>query len=323
MTKSSSHELTSGDILAEVTRHGVVESQHSGHLIVLDSKGEVAFSKGDPATLIYPRSSIKSIQAAAMVRAGLKLEPRLLALVCASHSGSEMHQSAALEILAKAGLDESALRNGKDRPLGSEENRSWGNNLPTRLAHNCSGKHAGMVITSALNGWSLENYLDPEHPLQVACREELENLAEEKVALTTTDGCGAPLFLISLRGVAKAIHKITVSEDPIYQGIVHACRSFPEMVAGENRSTTRLMQRVDGLFLKEGAEGVEVGSLSDGRTFAFKISDGSSRAHEPIVGAILTSLGIEGNFAPLPIYGGQDTVGSISADALIDQISHK
>lgn len=312
-------QLTSGEVLAEVTRGGVVESQHGGHLIVLGADGEVLFSKGNPSTLIFPRSSIKSIQASAMVRHGLKLEPRLLALVCASHSGSEWHQSAALEILAMAGLDESALRNGKDRPLGTEENKSWGTNLPTRLAHNCSGKHAGMVITSALNGWSIENYLDADHPLQVACREELESLAEEKVSLTSTDGCGAPLFLLSLSGVARAIHNITISKDPIHQSVVQACRSFPEMVAGENRATTRLMERVDGLFLKEGAEGVEVGSLADGRTFAFKVSDGSSRAHEPIVGAILSALNATGTFDPLPVYGGLEIVGSVAALPLTAQ----
>lgn len=316
MTKLESSALSVGEILAEVSRSEVVESQHSGHLVVLEHDGKVLLTRGNPRALIFPRSSIKSIQAAAMVRAGLTLESRLLALVCASHSGSQMHQDATLEILAKAGLDESALRNGKDRPLGTEESRSWGDKLPTRLAHNCSGKHAGMVITAALNGWSLETYLDPEHPLQIACREELETLAEEKVSLASTDGCGAPLFLISLNGLARAIHNITVSNDLIHQSVVNACRDYPEMVAGENRSTTRLMRKVEGLFLKEGAEGVEVGSLADGRTFAFKITDGSSRAHEPIVGAILELLNIKGIYAPLPVFGGQQIVGSISATGL-------
>jgi len=310
--------LTTGEVLAEVTRGGVVESQHSGHLVVLDKHGKVLASKGNPKILMYPRSAIKSIQASAMVRAGLTLEPRLLALVCASHSGSQMHQSAALEILSTVDLDENALGNAKDRPLGAEEKRAWGAKAPTRLAHNCSGKHAGMVVASALNNWPLDTYLDPQHPVQIACRQELESLAEENVSLTSIDGCGAPLFLLSLGGLARAIHNITVSKDSIHQEVLAAARSFPEMVAGENRSTTRLMQRVEGLFLKEGAEGVEVGSLGDGRTFAFKITDGSSRAHELIVGAILELLNIEGTYAPASVFGGQQIVGSFGAISLIE-----
>lgn len=319
MIEDVSRTLTTGEVLAEVTRSEVVESQHSGHLIVLDQSGNVLVSKGNPATLIYPRSAIKSIQTAAMVRAGLILEPRLLALVSASHSGSQMHQSAALEILASAGLNEDALRNGKDRPLGVEENRAWGTNAPTRLAHNCSGKHAGMLATSVLNGWPLDTYLDPQHPIQIACRHELESLAEESVSLTSIDGCGAPLFLLSLGAVTRAIRNITVSRDPIHQSVVVACRTFPEMVAGENRLTTRLMRQVNGLFLKEGAEGVNVGSLPNGSAFAFKISDGSGRAHESIVGSILVTLGIETFNETLPIFGGQEIVGSISAKPLIGE----
>ncbi len=154
-------------MIAEVTRGDVVESQHRGHLVMLKADGTLKLSRGNPAALIYPRSSIKSIQAAAMMRAGLALEPRLLALVASSHSGSEMHQKAALEILALGGLNESALRNTHDRPLGEEERRDWGSKAPTSLAQNCSGKHAGMLLTCVINNWSTYDYLDPEHPLQV------------------------------------------------------------------------------------------------------------------------------------------------------------
>ena len=318
MTELEELSLGTGEVLAEVWRSGIVESQHSGHLIVLDGNGKTILSRGNPATLIYPRSSIKSIQTSAMVRAGLDLEPRLLALVSASHSGSEMHQSAVLEILAKAGLDESALRNGRDRPLGADESRAWGMKSPTSLAHNCSGKHAGMVLTCSNNGWPLETYLEPQHPLQMACRTELEALAQEKVSLTSVDGCGAPLFLLSLQGLARAIHHITISKDPIHQDVIDACRTFPELVAGENRSTTRLMRSVEGLFLKEGAEGVDVGSLPDGRSFAVKISDGSSRALELVVGAVLSAFNIKHEIQPTPIYGGQELVGMMKAKSLED-----
>jgi len=301
------------EVLAEVMRGDVIESQHRGHLVLLNADGTLKLSKGNPATLIYPRSSIKSIQASAMVRAGLELEPRLLALVASSHSGSEMHQSAALEILALGGLNESALLNTRDRPLGDDERREWGSKPPTSLAQNCSGKHAGMLLTCVINKWPTHNYLDPEHPLQVMCRLELERLASEEVSLTSIDGCGAPLFLISLMGLAEAIHAITISQDPIHRSVLRACRDFPEMVAGKGRLTTRKMSEVDGLFMKEGAEGVNVGSMPDGRTFAYKIEDGSSRAIGAIVVAALNKFGIASPPESTPIYGGNKVVGGIRA----------
>lgn len=299
--------------LAEVFRSDVVESQHRGHLVLLNADGTIRLSRGNPAKLIYPRSSIKSIQAAAMVRAGLHLEPRLLALVASSHSGSSMHQSAALDILALAGLSESALLNVKDRPLGDEERRDWGSKPPTSLAQNCSGKHAGMLLTCVLNKWSTQDYIDPQHPLQVLCREELENLAEENVSLASVDGCGAPLFLISLLGLARAVHRITISKDPVHQSVLQSCRDFPELVAGSGRLTTRKMLEVPGLFLKEGAEGVNVGSLLDGRAFACKIEDGSSRPLGVLVVAALNEFGLSCPPENTAIYGGNMVVGEIRA----------
>ena len=302
-----------GEILAEITRSGVVESVHSGHLIILNSDGSVHLSKGDLTQLTYPRSTIKSIQTSAMVRSGLKLEPRLLALVSASHSGADMHQKGALEILASVGLSEKDLQNAKDKPLGELERRAWGNQEPTRLAMNCSGKHAGMLATCVAAGWPTANYLDPAHPLQVAIKKELENLAGEDVALTSADGCGAPLFLISLYGLARAMRAITISTDPIHQSVVQACRDFPEMVAGENRLTTRLMREVPGLFMKEGAEGVEVATLADGCTIVFKISDGSIRPFETLMVAALAEFGIIVEDKTERIYGGSEAIGSMRA----------
>lgn len=303
----------SSEVLAEVTRSEVVESQHRGHLVLLNADGTLKLSRGNPAILIYPRSAIKSIQASAMVRSGLHLEERLLALVASSHSGSEAHQRGVLEILAIGGLDESALLNTHDRPLGDDERREWGSKAPTALAQNCSGKHAGMLLTCVVNHWSTHDYLDPDHPLQILYREELENLAGEEISLVSIDGCGAPLFLISLLGLARAVHEITVSKDPIHHGVVQACRDFSEMVAGNERFATRKMREVPGLFIKEGAEGVAVGSLPDGRTFVFKIEDGSSRAIGALVVALLDEFGVASLPENTPIYGGKRAVGAIRA----------
>ena len=301
------------EVLAEVLRSEIVESHHRGQLVLLNADGTVRLSRGNPEKLVYPRSSIKSVQAAAMVRAGLHLEPRLLALVASSHSGSAMHQNAALEILALGGLNESALLNAKDRPLGDEERRDWGSKPPTSLAQNCSGKHAGMLLTCVINNWPTHDYLDPQHPLQVLCREELENLAHETVSLTSVDGCGAPLFLISLLGLAKAIHEITISKDPVHESVLQSCRDFPAIVAGSGRLTTRKMSEVPGLFMKEGAEGVNVGSLPDGRAFAYKIEDGSSRPLGVLVVAALNEFGVSCPPENVAIYGGNMVVGEIRA----------
>ena len=179
-------------VLAEYVRDGIVESQHFGHLMALDASGAPALIKGDPNALIYPRSAIKSIQASAMVRHGFDSQVRNLALLCASHSGSQSHQEVALQILKEAGLGEKALQCVVDRPLGIAERKEWGDKEPTRLAMNCSGKHAGMLATCVINGWPIESYLSPEHPLQQAIRKEMETLAEEQMAKVSTDGCGAP-----------------------------------------------------------------------------------------------------------------------------------
>lgn len=302
-----------GEVLAEVVRSGLVESQHRGHVVLLGADGDIHLSRGNPSLLLYPRSSIKSIQASAMVRLGMHVQPRLLALVAASHSGSEMHQSAAREILALAHLDESALLNATDKPLGEEDRIKWGGKPGTSLAQNCSGKHSGMLLTSVINGWPTESYLHPEHPVQVACRAELESLAEEEVSFISVDGCGAPLFLISLLGLARAIRNITISTDPVHHSVIRACRDFPDMVAGEGRLTTRKMREVPGLFLKEGAEGVQIASLPDGRTLALKVEDGSSRALGVLLVAALESFGVVSSSESTPIYGGRQVVGSIRA----------
>jgi hypothetical protein len=113
-----------------------------------------------------------------------------------------------------------------------------------------------MVATCAINGWDVATYLNPNHPLQLACREELERLSGEKVSQIAVDGCGAPLFAITLSGLAKAIHALTVSKDLVHQEVVDACREFPIMVSGEGRLPTLAMQKVPGLVCNDGAEGV-------------------------------------------------------------------
>ena len=300
-------------VLAEYVRDGVVESVHRGYLVALNSDGSVNLALGTSEQLIFPRSTIKSIQGAAMVRAGLQLEPRLLALGCSSHSGSEEHLIAVREILSMAKLDESALQCMLDKPLGEPERRAWGDKPATRISMNCSGKHAAMLLTCVTNGWPIENYLHPAHPLQVAIKAELEALAGETITLTSTDGCGAPLFLISVLGLARAIRAITISTDPIHQSVLDAARAFPEMVAGKGRLTTQMIEAVPGLYMKDGAEAVEVASMPDGRTLVFKVSDGSLRPFRVLVHAGLKRLGIDSPYEAENVLGGDRVIGTIRA----------
>jgi L-asparaginase II len=302
-----------GEVLAELTRNGLVESVHSGHLIMLNADGSDHKVKGSVDMPIFPRSSVKCMQASAMVRNGLKLEPRLLALVEASHSGAAMHQDGVVEILAGAGLSESDLQCAFDKPLGDAERIAWGEKPATRLAMNCSGKHAGMLATCVINGWDIKTYLNADHPLQVAVLNEIEGLVGAKVSNKTFDGCGAPLFAVTTRELANAIRNITISKDPVHIEVMSAARAFPEMVAGDGRLTTRTMQSVVGLFMKEGAEAVEVASMSDGRTLVFKISDGSWRAFGAIMHAALLEWGITTTEEAFNVYGGANIVGGMRA----------
>jgi L-asparaginase II len=308
------NEKFSGEVLAKVTRGDLVESLHLGHLIVLNADGSTYLSKGSPELPIYPRSAVKSLQAAAMLKAGLKVELNELAIICASHSGSQSHIDLVTKMLTSTGMSTTQLKNAIDKPLGEKEKISWGEKPASQLAQNCSGKHAGMLITCQQNGWDMKSYLDLDHPLQIAIKNEIEEQSGEKVSAVSVDGCGAPLFAISLVGLAKAISNLVKSTDVVYQQIVSACTKYPELVAGDERLTTRMMQAVPGLFMKEGAEGVQVCALGDGRVIAIKIIDGSWRPVAPIIMEIFKRWGVEMPDESVKIYGGTSVIGEVIAN---------
>ncbi len=309
--------MEQGEVLLEVVRNEMVESIHAGHLLILGKDGAPILELGDLNSPIYPRSAIKSIQASAMVRVGLKVSPKELALICASHAGSSEHLDVARSILSGAGLCESALKNTPDKPLGASERAAWGDKAPTSLAANCSGKHAGMVATCKANGWDLESYKDVSHPLQLAIREEFEKLSGEVITKVGVDGCGAPLFAISLAGLAKALRNLMLSTDPVHQEVVNACRANPVMVSGAGRLPTVLMERVDGLFVKDGAEGVMVIGTRSGEVIVWKMSDGSQRGAITLALASLSHLGIKLNIERETVLGGGEVVGEIRASKLV------
>jgi len=306
-----------GEVLLEVVRNEMVESIHNGHLLILDSSGNDLLKLGDVDELIYPRSAVKSLQASAMLRAGLKVSGPQLALACASHAGSQAHLDVALSILRSAGVDENALRNTPDKPLDPKERAAWGDKAPTSLAANCSGKHSAMVATCVANGWDLESYKKPDHPLQRAIAAEFEKLSGEKITKVGVDGCGAALFAISLRALANAVRNLTLSNEPIHQEVVNACRNNPVMVSGIGRLPTLLMQKVSGLFVKDGAEGVMIMSTPKGEVIVWKMSDGSQRGNSPLSIATLSHLGISVDLERENVMGDGQVVGEIRASKLV------
>ena len=309
--------MRAGEVLLEVVRNEMVESIHNGHLLILDSSGNDLLKLGDVDELIYPRSAVKSLQASAMLRAGLKLTGPQLALACASHAGSQAHLDGALSILRGAGVDESALRNTPDKPLDPKERAAWGDKAPTSLAANCSGKHSAMVATCVTNGWELESYKKADHPLQRAIAAEFEKLSGEKITKVGVDGCGAALFAISLRALANAVRNLTLSNEPIHQEVVNACRNNPVMVSGIGRLPTLLMQKVPGLFVKDGAEGVMIMSTPKGEVIVWKMSDGSQRGNSPLSIATLSHLGISVDLERENVMGDGQVVGEIRASKLV------
>ncbi|NCV74264.1 MAG: hypothetical protein EBW24_05040, partial [Actinobacteria bacterium] len=284
---------------------------HLGHLIVLNSDGTTYLSKGNPKSIIYPRSAVKSLQASAMVKAGLDVSDEELAIICASHSGSQKHIDLVINMLAKRNIPLELLKNAVDKPLGEKEKIAWGEKPASQLAQNCSGKHAGMLITCQQNGWDYTSYLELDHPLQIAIKNEIELLSGEQVAKETFDGCGAPLFAFSLHGLAKAISNLVTSDIKEHKQIVTACTRYPELVAGEARLTTRMMKAIPGLFMKEGAEGVEVCALADGRVIAIKVIDGSWRPVAPIIMEIFKRWSIQTPDESVKIYGGSSVIGEV------------
>lgn len=311
--------------VAHLIRGGIVEGVHYGSVVVLDGDGQVRLQLGDIEAAFYPRSALKPVQAVAMVRLGLPLDGALLSLAAASHSGEECHLAGTRRILELAGLTEDDLRNVPDMPFDPVVRDAWvrEGRPPSRLAQNCSGKHAAMLWTAKLNGWSLDDYLDPAHPLQQAIAEAVEDLTGQGVARVTVDGCGAPLFSISLHGLARAAARITTAAPSTAEAqVADAMREHAEMASGSGRDVAALMRAVPGLLAKDGFEGVQVAALPDGRAVAVKIADGADRARVPVAAAALARAGVDPalltEFAGEPLLGGGEPVGCVRVVRALD-----
>ncbi|MEU2857348.1 asparaginase [Streptomyces mirabilis] len=313
--------------VAHLVRGGVVEGIHYGSVVVLAADGGVDLQIGDIEAAFYPRSALKPVQAVAMLRAGLPLDGELLALAAASHSGEERHLAGTRRILELAGATEDDLRNVPDLPYDPVVRDAWirEGRLPSRLAQNCSGKHAAMLMTARLNGWSLDDYLAPGHPLQQAIAEIVEDLTGQAIAQVTVDGCGAPLFSVSLHGLARAAARITTAPAGTPEArVADAMREHAEMASGSGRDVAALMRAVPGLLTKDGFEGVQMAALPDGRAVAVKIADGADRARGPVAVAALARAGVApaslAEFGAVPLLGGGAVVGGLCPARALDPL---
>ncbi len=304
-------------ILVEVVR-GLVESVHRGSALVLDAGGQVVASAGDPNAVTFPRSAVKPLQAVGMLQAGLVLDGSRLAIATGSHSGEPEHADLVRTTLRAAGLSEPDLQCPPALPMNEAARNAVlaAGGGSERAYMNCSGKHAAMLLTCLANGWPTDSYLATEHPLQVQLRRVLGDYAAEALEPATVDGCGAPLFGMSLAGLARAFVRFA-DESGHARTVADAMRAHPFYVAGTGREDTELMTELPGVLSKAGAEGVHVAAVPGAGSVVVKIDDGNERARMPVVVAGLRRLGLTGEvldrWASGLVLGGGLPVGTIHA----------
>jgi L-asparaginase II len=302
-------------VLIELTRGGVVESQHTGAIAVLDADGEVVFSLGDIDRPIYPRSAIKGFQALPLIESGAAdafgLTDAELALAVSSHSGEPGHVETAAAMLAKAGRDATCLECGAHWPMlnqrwregkGPDGDRAMvdlavAGGRPSALHNNCSGKHSGFICLAVHQGHDPKGYVLPDHPTMRQVSEAIEGITEFELssAPVGTDGCAIPTFGIPLRNIAYGFARFATGNGLAPERAKAAARlrkaaaASPFHVAGSARFDTIVMEALrEKAFIKTGAEGVYCAALpTPGLGIALKISDGAGRAAETAMAAML------------------------------------
>ncbi|HJU32990.1 MAG TPA: asparaginase [Hyphomicrobiaceae bacterium] len=293
-------------VLIELTRGQRVESRHTGAIALVRASGEIVASIGDVDTPVFPRSAIKPLQAIPCIETGAAdrfgFGSPEIALASASHSGTPEHAALAQSMLERAGLTVGSLACGAHEPLDVESARALvrASAPATALHHNCSGKHAAMLVTAVHAGEPTEGYWHHGHPVQVRIARVLEDLTGQPMRddVRGIDGCGVPNWAIPLRALAQAWARFATGTrlaEPRAQAchrIAGACWHHPELVAGAGRLDSAVMGRLNGtVLLKAGAEGVYCGALAELEVgFALKIDDGAKRAAETAALALITRI---------------------------------
>lgn len=324
-------EAAAPPCLVTVTRDEVVESVHRGDVAVVRASGEVLCAWGSADRVVYPRSALKPFQALAGLEqlhaAGLGLPEVGLALACASHTGTSEHQVEAACVLATAGLDESALQCPPDWPADGAARCQQ--DVPTRLAHNCSGKHAAFLYAHTAAGGDPDRYLDVGTPLQQRVRRLLTEVSGSEPAGPGIDGCGAPAWRVSLRGLATAFARLAGAGEPdplaVRLAPVRAAMTARPDLVGDAHTPDSLLMAADGrLVAKRGAEGVLAAGFfgADGAVgVAVKVADGSARAATAPLAAVLHRLGahVPEDLRRTAVLGGGQPHGSVAAVPEFDE----
>jgi L-asparaginase II len=288
-----------------VTRGDTVESVHSVHAVAVQH-GSLVAAAGNPALVTFIRSAAKPLQALPLVRARDDLTSREIAIAAASHLAEPEQLSAVRALLEAAGAGEDDLECGA---AGVP---------PSRLKHNCSGKHAGMLALCRARSWPRRGYRLGRHPAQAAILAQISaatEVAPDRIA-TGTDGCGVVAFALPLERMAAAFARLPELEGGAR--VVGAMRAHPELIRGEGAPDTRLLQADGGWFAKGGAEGVLCAGTTDRLGLALKVEDGNERALEPALGALLEALGQSvSGFGSTPVLNSRgETVGRVAASRL-------
>lgn len=288
---SPANALTVSDTvqLAVLERSGMIESRHLGTAVVLAPDGSELRRLGNPDALIYPRSTLKPMQAITVLRSGVMLTEEQLVLASASHTGSQRHQDVVASILAAYGLNETDLRCPPDWPADSDARRAA--DAPTRLAMNCSGKHASFLAACVVNGWPRESYLEHDHPLQGRIRDTVIEFTGTELAHEGTDGCGAPVFAMSLTSLATAIQRVVTATETSDEHAFSLTSAIRAHTWGLDMPQVAEAMNALGIIAKRGAEGVLIASAPDGTTVTLKILDGSIRPLLPVGLTLLAEAG--------------------------------
>lgn len=297
--------MREAQILAELWRGNLLESVHRGHAVICSANGDILASWGDPDRIIYPRSSCKMLQALPLIESGAAdayaLTPEHLALSCASHQGAPMHSDRVGDWLNMLGLAEPDLRCGPQPPAHADDRQALrdAGEPPCQLHNNCSGKHAGF-LTLGKHWNSGPEYVEITHPVQQAVKSAFEEMTEETSPGFGIDGCSAPNFACSLKGLALAAAKMGApvtsmgaTRSKAAARLVSAMKQHPLLVAGEGRACSELMAAMQTpTVLKTGAEAVFVAILPHrGLGIALKVEDGATRGSESALAALLVRLG--------------------------------
>jgi L-asparaginase II len=293
-------------VLVEVTRGPRIESRHRGAIAIIDVAGSRVASIGDIETPVFPRSAVKPIQALPFVESGAADAYRFsnaeLALACASHGGEPRHVEGVAAMLAAAGLDESALECGASWPANEDARIALARSgaRPSAVHDNCSGKHAGFLVTARHSGWDTRGYVAHDHPVQERVRQVLEDLTGATLddSVRGVDGCSIPTYGIPLKKLAHGFARfvtgtgLSAERASAARRLVRACQSEPFLVAGTGRFDTDAMALFGvRLLVKVGGEGVFCAGFPElGLGAAIKCDDGAGRGAEVMMATVIAAL---------------------------------